>query len=250
MLRYQAAIPRSHLAIRYSRAACVRALLPLLCWFAVNCAQAARPMATDDTATAAAGECQIEAWGERIDDERSQVLAPACGLTDTLELDTAVSRIQGGGATLNGLVVGLKWVPASAAWETALGTVRLGLEGGVFWTRASGERWNADAASLIALSSLEFAPAWNLYANLVTTRNLDTGKHVNGLRMALAWQPDERLLLFVEGLRASDSSNLRNAGLRLWAIPEVLGLDVVTTRSASGGLTFSVGIGWYGIRLP
>ncbi len=79
---------------------------------------------------------------------------------------------------------------------------------------------------------------------------LDTGKHVNGLRVALAWQPDERVLLFVEGLRASDSGNLRNAGLRLWAIPEVLGLDVVTTQSATGGLSFSVGFGWYGIRLP
>jgi len=42
-------------------------------------------------------------------------------------------------------------------------------------------------------------------------------------------------------LRASDLSNVRNAGFRLWAIPEVLGLDVATTRSASGGLTFSVG---------
>jgi hypothetical protein len=68
--------------------------------------------------------------------------------------------------------------------------------------------------------------------------------------LALAWQPDERVLLFVESLRANDSSNLRNAGFRLWANPDVLGLDVVTTRSANGGLTFGVGFGWYGIRLP
>jgi hypothetical protein len=250
MLRTESTSPQVPAVIRDGRAACFRSLLPLLCWLAVQVAHAARPMATDDTATAAAGECQIEAWGERIDDVRAQVLAPACGLTDTLELDTAVSRIQSGGASLNGLVLGLKWVPANAAWDTALGTVRLGLEGGVFWARASGERWNADVASLIALSSIEFAPTWNLYANLVTTRDLDTGKHVNGLRLALAWQPDERVLLFVEGLRASDSSNLRNAGFRLWAIPDVLGLDVVTTRSANGGLSFSVGFGWYGIRLP
>ncbi|HYN61875.1 MAG TPA: hypothetical protein VET87_20415 [Rubrivivax sp.] len=207
-------------------------------------------MATDDTATSAAGECQIEAWGERIDDERSQILAPACGLTDTLELDTAVLRVQSGSASVSGLGLGLKWVPTHAAWETALGTVRLGLQGGVFWARASGERWKADSAALVGLSGLEFAPAWNLYANFATARNLDTGKHVNGLRLALAWQPDERVLLFVEGLRANDSSNLRNAGFRLWAIPDVLGLDAVTTRSATGGLTFSVGLGWYGIRLP
>ena len=211
---------------------------------------AARPMATDDTATAAAGECQIEAWGERVDDERSQVLAPACGLTDTLELDAGFSRIQGGSATLNAMVLGLKWVPTGAAWDTALGTVRLGLLGGVFWTRTTGDRWKTESAALVGLSGLEFSPDWNLYANFVTTRNLDTGKHVNGLRVALAWQPDERVMLFVEGLRSSDSSNVRNAGFRLWAIPEVLGLDVVTTRSTSGGLTVSVGLGWYGIRLP
>jgi hypothetical protein len=225
-------------------------LLPLLCLLAMHGAHAARPMATDDTATTAAGECQIEAWGERVDDERSQVLAPACGLTDTLELDAGFSRIQSGGTTRNGMVLGLKWVPTDAAWDTGLGTVRLGLLGGFFWTRAAGERWKTDSAALVGLSGLEFAPDWNLYANFATTRNLDTGKHVNGLRVALAWQPDERVLLFVEGLRANDSSNLRNAGFRLWAIPDVLGLDVVTTRSASGGLTFSVGLGWYGIRLP
>jgi hypothetical protein len=226
---------------------CVVAMLLLI---ATGSAQAARPMATDDTATAPAGECQIEAWGERVDAERSQVIAPACGLTDTLELDTGASRIQGGDASVNGLVVGLKWVPGNTVYDTALGTVRLGVLGGVFWARDPGNSWKADTLALAGLSSLEFAPTWNLYANLVTSRNLATGKHVNGLRMALAWQPDERLLLFVEGLRASDSTNLRNAGFRLWAIPEVLGLDVVTTRSANGGLTVSVGFGWYGIRLP
>ena len=168
-------------------------LLPLLCLLAMQGVHAARPMATDDTATAAAGECQIEAWGERVDDERSQVLAPACGLTDTLELDAGFSRIQGGSATLNAMVLGLKWVPTGAAWDTALGTVRLGLLGGVFWTRTTGDRWKTDSAALVGLSGLEFSPDWNLYANFVTTRNLDTGKHVNGLRVALAWQPDERV---------------------------------------------------------
>jgi hypothetical protein len=225
-------------------------LLPMLCLLAAQVVHAGRPMATDDTSTAAAGECQIEAWGDRVDDERAQVIAPACGLTDALELDTGASRVRIGGTTMANLVVGLKWVPTEAAWDTALGTVRLGVEGGVFWSRALGASWKADSVALVGLSSLEFGPAWNLYANLVTTRNLDNGRHVNGLRMALAWQPDEHFLLFVEGLRDSNSSNLRNAGFRLWAIPEVLGLDLVTTRSASGGLTVGVGFGWYGIRFP
>jgi hypothetical protein len=228
---------------------CGQLLASVLLLFASS-TQAARPMATDDTATAAAGECQIEAWGERIDTERSQVIAPACGLTDSLELDTAASRIQGGGSTVSGLVLGLKWVPGSAVYETEFGTVRLGALSGVFWTRDPGAGWKADSVAVAGLSSLEFAPSWNLYANLVTSRSLDTGKHVNGLRMALAWQPDDQWLLFVEGLRSSDSSHLRNAGFRFWAIPDVLGLDVVTTRSASGSFSVSVGFGWYSLRLP
>lgn len=223
---------------------------PLALLFAVYSAHAARPMATDDTATIPSGECQIEAWGERIDDVRSQLLAPACGLTDTLELDTGFSRTQGSTTKLDSIALGLKWVPSQARWDSALGEVRLGLIGGLFWARTPFEGWKSDSAALVGLASLDFAPSWTLYTNLSTARHLDSGQQVNGLRMALAWQPVERALLFVEGLRNSDSGNVRNAGLRLWAIPEVLGLDLVTSRSASGGLSFSVGFGWYGIALP
>jgi hypothetical protein len=228
----------------------MRRWLPLLCLLAVELAQAGRPMATDDTSTAEAGECQIEVWGEHVDGERSQVIAPACGLTDTLELDAGASRVKAGGDTIGNLVLGLKWVPSASNWDTVLGTVRLGLEGGVFWSRLPNQGWRADSMALVGLSSLSFAADWNLYANVLTTRQLDSGRQTNGMRLALAWQPDERLLLFVEGLRASDSAELRNAGMRLWAIPGVLGLDVVTTRSAAGGLSIGFGLGWYGIALP
>jgi hypothetical protein len=236
--------------IRPHRPAGVRKLLPLAWLLAATNVQAARPMATDDTATTPGGECQVEAWGERVDDVRGQVLAPACGLTDTVELDTGFARTQGGAAKVDSIVLGIKWVPSEAAWDTSLGMVRLGLEGGVFWARAAGESWKSDSATLVGLASLDFAPTWTLYTNVATTRNLESGKHVSGVRMALTWQPIERALLFVEGLRASDSSNVRNAGFRLWAIPEVLGLDLVTSRSARGGLSISIGFGWYGIRLP
>jgi hypothetical protein len=231
------------------RAAVSRLLASLLCLVPAGAAWAARPMATDDTSTAPAGECQIEAWGERVDDMRAQVLAPACGLTDTLELDTAASRTQGGSLAVDGLVLALKWVPGNTVYETALGTVRLGVEGGVFWARSATEGWRADAVAVLGLASLAFGEAWNLYANLGTTRGLSTGKYDNGVRVAIAWQPDERWLLFVEGLASHRSGTVRNAGLRLWAIPEVFGLDVVASRSG-GASALSVGFGWYGIRWP
>ena len=82
--------------------------------------------------------------------------------------------------------------------------MRLGVEGGVFWLRSPSQGWKADSMALVGLSSLALAPDWNLYVNLVTTRQIDSGRQANGMRLALAWQPDERLLCFVEGLRASD----------------------------------------------
>lgn len=224
--------------------------LALLLLVALRGADAARPMATDDTATAGAGECQVEAWSTREDSVRSVTFAPACGLTDSLELDTAASRIQGGGGSAaDGAALGLKWVPPAAAWDTALGEVRLGLLGGVTWARTDLAGWRSESAVLAGLSSLQFAPAWTLYANAFAARNLDRSRWISGWRGALAWQADERLLLFVETLRASDSSNVRNAGGRLWLLPEILGLDVVVTRSRSG-TALGLGFGWYGIFGP
>jgi hypothetical protein len=230
-----------------------RSALLAACVVLTSPTQAARPMATDDTSTAAAGECQIEAWGERDETDRAQVLAPACGLTDALELDTAASRLQGGGRAVDGAAVGLKWVPSAAATATALGTVRFGLEGGLFWVRGATGAWRRDSLAVLGLSSLSFAGGWNLYANLGTTLDLATDRHATELRMALAWQPDERWLLFIEALADDRGSRLRNAGLRLWAVPEVLGLDLVAVRAGTGSgsvTSFSLGLGWYGLKWP
>jgi hypothetical protein len=207
-------------------------------------------MATDDTNTAPRGECQIEVWGERVDAERSQVLAPACGITDSLELDTGMARVQAAAAAVSGLVAGLKWVPTEASCETGFGTVGLGVEAGVFWGRGAKGLWRAESLALVGLASLAIGSAWNLYANLFTNLGLSDGRHVNGARLAAAWQPLERRLLFVEGLASNDSKTVRNAGLRLWVVPDALGLDIVTARSGSNNTSVSIGLGWYGLRLP
>jgi hypothetical protein len=178
------------------------------------------------------------------------VLAPACGLTDTLELDTGFACTQGSGLSLDSAVLGLKWVPSQTRWDTPAGEVRLGVIGGMFWARPPVEAWKSDVAVLVGMASLDFAPGWSLYANLMAARSLQSCTSVNGARMAMAWQPVERVLLFVEGLHNNRFGNIRNAGFRVGAIPDKLGLDVVTSRSTGGGLSFSVGFGWYGIGLP
>ncbi len=241
---------RPHLALRRTRTVQPRAVAALLCLLGVVHAHAGRPMATDDTRTVPHGECQIEAWGQSVEAIRSQVVAPACGVSDSVEFDAAASRNQGSSTTVDALSAGLKWVPSSATLETALGTFAVGAEAGVFWARDAQRGWHGDSVAIAALTSLAIGPAWNLYANLFTTRSLTDSTHSNGLRMAVAWQPEPRWLLFAEGLATRGSKTIGNAGLRFWAVPDTLGLDIVASRAGSGAVAVSVGLGWYGLRLP
>ena len=210
-------------------------------------------MATDDTSTADRGTCQVEAWNERVDSQRSMTVAPACGLTGDLELDTSFSRLAGQPATLSGAAAGLKWVPEAASFETALGTVKLGAIAFGAWARDEKRGWRGDYVALVGLGSLTPVPELNLYLNAFVTRSLAGGPQVSGARAALAWQAGERWLLFVEGLTASDATRAVNAGFRFWLRPDVLGLDVVGSRSKAGGQAYGngmgIGFGWYGLPL-
>ena len=222
-----------------------------MCLGLLGNAQAGRPMATDDTATASRGQCQIEVWGQRVDDERSQIAAPACGLTDTLELDTAASRSQGGTAKVTGLGLGLKWAPEGAVHDTPWGSLSLGVEAGAAWARGPAEGWRGDSVALVGLASLAMGPSWTVSANLGVARSLVDHSQAGALRAAVAWQASERWLLFAEGLASTDRGRtLVNAGLRWWTVPGRLGLDVVAARDGAGSLSVSVGLGWYGLRLP
>ena len=239
-----------HLVSRRPRTVQLRSAAALLCLLGVVHAHAGRPMATDDTRTVPHGECQIEVWGQRVDAERSQVVAPACGVSDSVEFDAAASRNQGSSTAVDALSAGLKWVPSGATLETALGTFAAGAEAGIFWARDAQRGWRGDSLALVALTSLAIGPAWNLYANVFTARSLSDSTHSNGIRLAVAWQPDPRWLLFTEGLATRGSKTIGNAGLRLWAVPDVLGLDIVASRAGSSAVAVSVGLGWYGLRVP
>lgn len=222
-------------------------LAPLLLGAAVaQPAQAARPMATDDTGTSPAGECLIEAWSAREDQLRTLTATPACGLTDQLELDAGIGRTNGAGVGVDALWLGLKWVPEAARWATPLGELQLGVIGGVDWARDSGSGWRGDGAALAGLASLQLTPQWALYLNAIGTRERQPSRWSSGTRAALGWQPDERWILFVETLHSHQTRPVRNAGARLWLLPEVLGLDLVFTR-AGGDHAVSLGFGWYGI---
>ena len=218
--------------------------MPLL--LAATLAHGARPMATDDTGTSPAGECQIEAWSTSYGDARALTVAPACGLTDQLELDTGIGRTNGAGQGIDALALGLKWAPEAAKWRTPLGLLSLGVVGASSWARDDARGWRGDTAAVAGLASLQLAPHWSLNLNLIGTRAWQSSRWDNGWRGALAWQPDERWVLFAETLHSSQTSAVRNAGARLWLLPQVLGLDLVLTR-VDGVNALGLGFGWYGL---
>lgn len=219
-------------------------LAPLL--LGASLAHGARPMATDDAATSAAGVCQIEAWSARDDAGRALALAPACGLTDELELGAGIARSNGAGAGIDNLGLGLKWAPEAASWDTALGTLRLGLSAGTSWSRERDRSWHGDGTALAGLASWQFTSAIALHLNAHGTRARSPSRWTHGWAAALAWQAHERALLFGETLHAEEAHPVRNAGVRWWLLPEVLGLDLVLTR-AGGSWSAGLGFGWYGL---
>ena len=65
--------------------------------------------------------------------------------------------------------------------------------------------------------------------------------------------PFTGLSLRGQTMGASDATRAVNAGLRFWLQPEVLGLDLVGSRSRAAdqrlGTGVNIGLGWYGLRL-
>ena len=216
---------------------------------------AGRPLATDDASTADVGECQVEAWAER---SRSQadaagVLAPACGVRDGWELGGEWVRFQAGQALRSAASLGLKWVPAGAALDTALGPVALGLKVSLGYEQSAGQGWRHTSADLLALATWRPLPTLALHANLGPQHHAHEGRHSSHLRLAVAWTPHPAALLFAEAqaqdLPGADGANVKSLGGRWWLLPERLGLDLSASRAAAAGAVtrWSVGLGWYGI---
>lgn len=210
---------------------------------------AARPMATDDTSTANPGDCQIEAWSDQARRASDYTVAPACGISGGLEIDTSFARAFGDAGTASGAAVGLKWVPDGAHLSTGLGELRFGAIAFASLARDPGLDWHGEAFGLAALSSLEPAPGLDLYVNAYVSHRQAERSNAYGARAAVAWSPDVRWLLFVEGLADSRAQRAANAGLRLWVLPNRLGLDLVFSRANQGGNALSLGFGWYELSL-
>lgn len=218
-------------------------------------AQAGRPLGTDDAGTASAGTCQVEAWAERSRGlpDGAWVLAPACGLREGLELGGDHARFQAGQGLRSAASLGLKWAPAAAALDTALGPLALGLKASLGYQQPAAQGWRRSGAALLALATLQPTDSLALHANLGPVRAADDGRSTSHLRLALAWTPHPAALLFAETQAndrpAANGGTLNTLGGRWWLLADTLGLDLTASREAgaAGPTRWSLGLGWYGI---
>jgi len=217
-------------------------------------AWAGRPLASDDAGTTPAGECQLEAWAEHSADEDALVLAPACGLTDGLELGADTARLHPDDTVRQAAGLALKWVPPAAAWATPLGELALGLKLGLAAEDDVDAGWRHTGTVVLGLASLQLNADAALHLNLGPVRDRVGGVTGTALNLAATWTPSAAWLLAAEWQGndrwAHFGSPVRSAGLRWWLQADTLGLDLTASREAGGGPTrWLLGFGWYGLTL-
>lgn len=227
---------------------CVLAAPPL--W-----AAAGRPLVTDDAGTAAAGSCQVEAWGEKLGSDRAWVVAPACGIAAGLEIGADYTRPRADGPIRAGAGLALKWAPAPWQLDTGAGALSFGLKAGVGWTRPETTSWKRASESLLGLASWEMHPVWTVHVNLGVARDTASGARAGLLNLALVWIPAERWLLVAETQRNDRrevfGGAVHGVASRWWLVQDMLGLDLSASREAHSGspTRWTLGLGWYGIGL-
>ncbi|TDP74033.1 hypothetical protein [Roseateles toxinivorans] len=234
--------------------------LTLLCAVAGICSSpsvwAGRPLSSDDAATADPGTCQVESWLERQGGDRTLVIAPACGIAPGMELAADYSTLHPRDVLHAGAGLAFKWVPETWAWDTPAGAVQLGLKLSASWLRPSGTGWQHSELGALGLLTLQPHEDWALHANLGRVRERSSGSGATLLNLALSWTPTEQAQLFAETLannrRQVFGGTVNTVGGRWWLLKDVLGLDLTASREAGSGArtVWSLGFGWYGLRLP
>jgi hypothetical protein len=245
--RYEAFNP-FFLYMMRSLLVCALAALPL-------CVTAGRPLTTDDAGTAAAGSCQVEAWGEKLGSDRAWILAPACGIVAGLEVGADYTRLRPGGPVRAEAGLALKWAPSQWQLDTGAGDLSFGLKAAGGWVRPESGSWKRAGDSLLGLASWELHPAWTVHVNLGVARDTASGASAALLNLALEWTPAERWLLVAETQRNNRrevfGAAVNGVAARWWLVKDVLGLDLSASREAQSGspTRWTLGLGWYGIGL-
>jgi hypothetical protein len=216
-------------------------------------ADAGRPLATDDAATADVGTCQLESYVERGDGARAWVLAPACGVAKGLEVGVELVRFSPRDVISSGAAVAFKYAPENWKTSTAAGPVTMGLKAGASFLRVTGSGWEGSEVGVLGLATLTPNGDVAVHANVGFTRERITSKSALIYNLAGTWAPAEPWLVFAEAQANSRSEifgkTVFSYGGRWWAVKDKVGIDLTRSTQSGGGSSWSIGFGWYGIGL-
>lgn len=214
-------------------------------------ALAGRPLGTDDAGTVGNQQCQLEAWRETAKETHGWTISPACGLGEfELGLEASATRLPEA-QTEQAQSLALKWGPQALQF----GPLSFGAK---LWTGrsktspAGEEEWQGYRPvenGALLLGSWEIGEGLNLHANLGSARDRVDKKNARLANLALTWDAHERVMLFAELQNQQRAGTTQATGLRIWAIPEKLGIDFTAARVAGvqDSRSFTLGFGWYGI---
>jgi hypothetical protein len=216
-------------------------------------ALAGRPLSSDDAATADAGSCQLEGWGEKSGSSRAWVLAPACGVAAGWEIDLDYTHPQPQDELRGEAGFAIKWVPKSWSLLTPAGSVNFGLKMGLGYERPVDGGWRRSGQGLLGLATLVVNEDFALHANLGPHQDRASKQVGTALNLALVWVPHPAGLLFAE-VQANDRRALmgptqRTVGGLWWVTPDKFGLSLTLSRPVGSNLTqWTLGFGWYGLE--
>ncbi|HMW24202.1 MAG TPA: hypothetical protein PKC59_12265 [Burkholderiaceae bacterium] len=222
-----------------------RAVLALTAWIgAAGPVCAGRPLATDDAGTVGAGRCQVEAWGERGHGSSGLVLAPACGLGESVEIGLELRRLHGQELRRSSALA-LKWVDPD--WRA--GPWRFGFKAYGGTQRQRDGTVEAMSTGALLLGSVDLRESLQLHLNLGDEYDRGLRRHHAHSHAALTWEPGEAWQVFAELYAAQGQGGaMRGAGLRRWLIKDRLGLDLTGMHvpGNQGPTLWTLGLGWYG----
>ncbi len=207
---------------------------------------AGRPLSTDDAGTVGHLHYQVEGWYESTDTQHSTVLAPAVGLGEVeVGLEFGKTRAPEG-LRIRDQALALKWAPEALS----VGPMRFAAKA---WHARSAEtsedeRRHAHENGALAIATWTLTESLAAHLNLGFARNRDAQRNERIANLGVSWAADARATLFAEVLHQQYAPTTQATGLRLWAIPETLALDLTVAREAGVQHSRSIGIGfgWYG----
>lgn len=213
-------------------------------------AQAGRPMSTEDAAVDAPLTCHVEAWVDTPAGSHRTHLSPACGVGAGLELSGDADYGTPDSAQSPSRSLAVKYAPEWAAF----GDWRFGAKAGTVSTKAPGDHsYHQASTQVLAVASYKISSEYAVHVNMGRARDKITQVGSTPYAVGLAWTPSElpRWMMFYELTGTTQTAATKSMGVRYWAVPDEIGLDVTqssTNAAHYDSRVWGVGIGWYGVK--